>query len=119
VTSNYAARRAGVTKLMGVDAARQACPGLVLVSGEDLMPYRQASRRVLAVLQRFGTAQKAGLDEVPRPAPAPSPPRRRPALQGRAAGVHAVQPHAAGFRRRPHARRSSLDAIPPPEPLAV
>jgi len=71
VTSNYAARRAGVTKLMGVDAARQACPGLVLVSGEDLMPYRQASRRVLAVLQRFGTAQKAGLDEVVPPAPSP------------------------------------------------
>ena len=47
-----------------VDKARQVCPDLVLVSGEDLMPYRQASRCVFGILQRFGTAQKAGLDEV-------------------------------------------------------
>ncbi len=53
-----------MTKLMAVDKARQACPDLVLVSGEDLAPYRKASQQVLAVLQRFGTAQKAGLDEV-------------------------------------------------------
>lgn len=31
------------------------CPEIVLVSGEDLSPYRQASRAVLAVLARFGT----------------------------------------------------------------
>ena len=49
-----------------VDKARQVCPDLVLVSGEDLMPYRQASRCVFGILQRFGTAQKAGLDEVTR-----------------------------------------------------
>lgn len=30
------------------------CPELVLVSGEDLSPYRQASRAVLSVLARFG-----------------------------------------------------------------
>jgi hypothetical protein len=33
------------------------CPELVLVSGEDLSPYRQASRAVLAVLARFGTVR--------------------------------------------------------------
>ncbi len=47
VTSNYPARRCGVTKLMGITEAQQKCPDLVLVSGEDLTPYRQAqsSRR--------------------------------------------------------------------------
>ena len=41
VTSNYPARRCGVTKLMGITEAQQKCPDLVLVSGEDLTPYRQ------------------------------------------------------------------------------
>ena len=41
VTSNYPARRRGVTKLMGTVEAKQKCPELVLVSGEDLTPYRQ------------------------------------------------------------------------------
>lgn len=42
VTSNYPARRRGVTKLMGITEAQQKCPDLVLVSGEDLTPYRQS-----------------------------------------------------------------------------
>lgn len=33
--------RAGVTKLMGIKDAKAKCPALVLVSGEDLTPYRQ------------------------------------------------------------------------------
>lgn len=33
-------------------------------SGEDLTPYRAASKQMLAVLQRYGTAEKLGLDEV-------------------------------------------------------
>lgn len=40
VTSNYPARKRGVTKLMGITEAQQKCPDLVLVSGEDLTPYR-------------------------------------------------------------------------------
>ena len=40
VTSNYPARKRGVTKLMGITEAQQQCPDLVLVSGEDLTPYR-------------------------------------------------------------------------------
>ena len=46
VTSNYLARAAGVGKLMSVKEARARCPELRLVSGEDLTPYRQASKRV-------------------------------------------------------------------------
>ena len=34
------------------------------MAGEDLTPYRAASKRVLAVLARFGVAERLGLDEV-------------------------------------------------------
>ncbi|KAL4422612.1 hypothetical protein ABPG75_008809 [Micractinium tetrahymenae] len=63
VTCNYAAREQGVTKLMGTAEARKRCPHIALVSGEDLTPYRAASKSILSVLQRFGTAEKGGLDE--------------------------------------------------------
>lgn len=43
VTCNYPARRAGITKLMGITEAKAKCPELVLVSGEDLTPYRCVS----------------------------------------------------------------------------
>lgn len=64
VTCNYPARAAGITKLMSVKDAKNKCPSLVLVSGEDLTPYRRASRAIMAVLERFGTAQRLGMDEV-------------------------------------------------------
>ena len=60
----YAARRMGVTKLQGITEAQERCPGLVLINGEDLTPYRQASKRILGVLQRFGVAERLGMDEV-------------------------------------------------------
>lgn len=34
------------------------------VSGEDLTPYRAASKAILSVLQRFGPAERLGMDEV-------------------------------------------------------
>ena len=34
------------------------------VPGEDLTPYRAASKAILSVLQRFGPAQRLGMDEV-------------------------------------------------------
>lgn len=49
---------------MSTKEAQSKCPALVLVSGEDLTPYRQASKRILAVLERFGPAQRLGMDEV-------------------------------------------------------
>ncbi|GLC37396.1 hypothetical protein PLESTM_000579100 [Pleodorina starrii] len=64
VTCNYLARAAGVTKLMGIRDAMARCPGLVLVSGEDLGPYRQASKAIHAVLSRYGPAEKLGMDET-------------------------------------------------------
>ena len=65
VTCNYPARYAGVTKLMNIDDAKKKCPELVLVPGEDLTPYRNASAQVLRVLSESGSAtQKLGMDEV-------------------------------------------------------
>ena len=40
VTCNYPARAAGVGKLMSTKEALKRCPSLVLISGEDLSPYR-------------------------------------------------------------------------------
>jgi nucleotidyltransferase/DNA polymerase involved in DNA repair len=51
VTCNYVARALGVNKLMSIAQAKRVCPSVVLVLGEDLNPYRDASKRVLAVLQ--------------------------------------------------------------------
>ena len=44
--------------------AKQQVPSLVLVNGEDLTPYRQASKSIFSVLARFGTAERLGMDEV-------------------------------------------------------
>ncbi|GBF90329.1 DNA polymerase iota [Raphidocelis subcapitata] len=63
VTCNYAARAAGVTKLMGTAEGLKHCPRLVLVNGEDLTPYRAASKAVAAALRRFGPTERLGLDE--------------------------------------------------------
>jgi DNA polymerase iota len=64
VTCSYEARARGVGKLMPVSEARQLCPELELVCGEDLSPFRRASARVWATLLGFGCAvQRVGLDE--------------------------------------------------------
>lgn len=52
VTSNYEARRRGVTKLMSIAEAKAKVPDLILVPGEDLNPYREASKKILAVASR-------------------------------------------------------------------
>ncbi|XP_032069396.1 DNA polymerase iota isoform X4 [Thamnophis elegans] len=49
VTCNYEARNLGVKKLMGVKEAKEKCPDLVLVNGENLTKYREFSYRVTAV----------------------------------------------------------------------
>ena len=46
VTSNYVAREYGIRKCMSVKEARELCPHLVLVRGEDLHDYRQISYKV-------------------------------------------------------------------------
>ena len=64
VTTNYAARARGVAKMMGLKEAVAVCPELQLVSGEDLTPYRAASKQILAVLAEFGTVERLGMDEA-------------------------------------------------------
>lgn len=46
VTCNYEARKLGVKKLMSVKGAKEKCPQLILVNGEDLTPYREMSYKV-------------------------------------------------------------------------
>ncbi|XP_002960939.2 uncharacterized protein LOC9641429 [Selaginella moellendorffii] len=63
VTSNYVARQLGVPKMVPVDEAKRCCSDLVLINGEDLTPYRYASKLIMEVIKRFGTVEKRGLDE--------------------------------------------------------
>lgn len=46
VTCNYVARERGVNKLMSVTDAKEKCPELVLVKGEDLTHYREMSYKM-------------------------------------------------------------------------
>ena len=48
---------------MRIDTAKELCPDIVLISGEDLTPYREASATIFATLSSFGPCQKLGLDE--------------------------------------------------------
>ncbi|XP_011477067.1 DNA polymerase iota isoform X1 [Oryzias latipes] len=64
VTCNYVARERGVTKLMSVTDAKEKCPELVLVRGEDLTLYREASHQVTELLSSFcPLVERLGFDE--------------------------------------------------------
>uniref|UniRef100_A0A8C9TFB3 Polymerase (DNA directed) iota n=1 Tax=Scleropages formosus TaxID=113540 RepID=A0A8C9TFB3_SCLFO len=64
VTCNYVARQHGVKKMMLVTDAKEKCPQLVLVSGEDLTRYREASYSVTALLEKFcHQVERLGFDE--------------------------------------------------------
>nr|XP_057925889.1 DNA polymerase iota isoform X2 [Doryrhamphus excisus] len=64
VTCNYVARQQGVTKLMSVTDAKEKCPQLVLVKGEDLTHYREMSYQVTDLLLSFSPlVERLGLDE--------------------------------------------------------
>ncbi|MCO5609696.1 hypothetical protein L7F22_063928 [Adiantum nelumboides] len=64
VTCNYEARQRGVPKMALIQTAKERCPDLVLFNGEDLTPYRAASKNIMAVLGRFGVLERRGLDEA-------------------------------------------------------
>jgi DNA polymerase iota len=65
VTCNYAARAAGVPKMVPVAEARRVCPQLVLINGEDLTPYRAASLRIYQVVRGFADrVERLVLDEL-------------------------------------------------------
>ncbi|NWW85209.1 POLI polymerase, partial [Rhynochetos jubatus] len=64
VTCNYEARKLGVKKLMSVKNAKEKCPQLILVNGEDLAPYREMSYKVTELLVEFcPLVERLGFDE--------------------------------------------------------
>ncbi|XP_045706369.1 DNA polymerase iota isoform X2 [Phyllostomus hastatus] len=64
VTCNYEARELGVKKLMSVRDAKEKCPQLVLVNGEDLTRYREMSYKVTDLLEEFSpVVERLGFDE--------------------------------------------------------
>ncbi|XP_021568316.1 DNA polymerase iota isoform X2 [Carlito syrichta] len=64
VTCNYEARRLGVEKLMSVRDAKEKCPQLILVNGEDLTRYREMSYKVTELLEEFSpVVERLGFDE--------------------------------------------------------
>lgn len=69
VTCNYEARRRGLYKLQLIREARKQCPDLVIVLGEDLSPFRDASKELYQFLKTFswsGKVERLGFDEVSR-----------------------------------------------------
>ncbi|KAL8902008.1 MAG: hypothetical protein Q9192_000221 [Flavoplaca navasiana] len=67
VTCNYEARRQGLYKLQRVTEARRKCPDAIIVLGEDLTPFRNASKENYDFLKRFawsGKVERLGFDEV-------------------------------------------------------
>ncbi|XP_003788490.1 DNA polymerase iota isoform X1 [Otolemur garnettii] len=64
VTCNYEARKFGVKKCMPVREAKEKCPQLVLVNGEDLTRYREMSYKVTELLKEFSpVVERLGFDE--------------------------------------------------------
>ena len=67
VTCNYEARRRGLHKLQLITEARSICPDVIIVLGEDLTRFRNASKELYTYLCSFSWNQKAerlGFDEV-------------------------------------------------------
>lgn len=67
VTCNYEARRRGLHKLQLIKEAKQVCPDVVIVLGEDLTKFRDASKNLYLFLRSFvwgGRIEKLGFDEV-------------------------------------------------------
>jgi DNA polymerase iota len=67
VTCNYEARRRGLHKLQLVTEARRVCPNVVIRLGEDLDPFRAASKRLCNFLLECTWSRRAerlGFDEV-------------------------------------------------------
>ena len=67
VTCNYEARRRGLHKLQLIKEARKVCPEVIIILGEDLTRFRNASKDLYNFLRPFVWSQKAerlGFDEV-------------------------------------------------------
>ncbi|KIX97214.1 uncharacterized protein Z520_07329 [Fonsecaea multimorphosa CBS 102226] len=67
VTCNYEARRRGLRKLQLITEAKKVCPEVVIVLGEDLTRFRDASKDLYNFVQQSiwsGKAERLGFDEV-------------------------------------------------------
>ena len=67
VTCNYEARRRGLYKLQLITEAKKVCPDVVIVLGEDLTRFRNASKELYSFLRKSiwsGQAERLGFDEV-------------------------------------------------------
>ncbi|KEQ71285.1 DNA/RNA polymerase [Aureobasidium namibiae CBS 147.97] len=67
VTCNYEARRRGLRKLQLIKDARRICPDVIIVLGEDISRFRDASKTLYQFLRSFSwndRAERLGFDEV-------------------------------------------------------
>ncbi|KGO66870.1 hypothetical protein PEX1_077100 [Penicillium expansum] len=67
VTCNYEARRRGLHKLQLIKDAKRICPDVVIVLGEDLTKFRNASKELYMLARSFvwgGRVEKLGFDEL-------------------------------------------------------
>ncbi|KAK4981685.1 hypothetical protein LTR66_009792 [Elasticomyces elasticus] len=67
VTCNYEARRRGLHKLQLVRDAKRMCPEVIIVLGEDISRFRDASKELYGFLRDFswnGKVERLGFDEV-------------------------------------------------------
>ncbi|CAD6442419.1 9634a307-eff2-492c-88f0-29647a4367b5 [Sclerotinia trifoliorum] len=67
VTCNYEARRRGLSKLQLISEAKKICPDVVIVLGEELGRFRDASKMLYKHLEKFswsGKVERLGFDEV-------------------------------------------------------
>ncbi|KUJ18255.1 DNA/RNA polymerase [Mollisia scopiformis] len=67
VTCNYEARRRGLGKLQLITEAKKICPDVVIVLGEELGRFRDASKSLYKFLEAFtwsGKVERLGFDEV-------------------------------------------------------
>ncbi|KAL4882050.1 hypothetical protein BJY04DRAFT_207214 [Aspergillus karnatakaensis] len=67
VTCNYEARRRGLHKLQLIKEAKQICPDVIIVLGEDLTKFRNASKELYLFLRGFvwgERVEKLGFDET-------------------------------------------------------
>ena len=67
VTCNYEARRRGLHKLQLIRDAKRVCPDVIIELGEDISPFRDASKELYHFLRDFswnGKIERLGFDEV-------------------------------------------------------
>ncbi|WPH04997.1 Hypothetical protein R9X50_00789500 [Acrodontium crateriforme] len=67
VTCNYEARRRGLHKLQLIKEAKKICPDVIIELGEDISPFRDASKELYNFVKAFSWNQRVerlGFDEI-------------------------------------------------------